>query len=119
MRALVFALGLELGLTLAAASAHAETIAPNEAPNHAGQNVTVEGTVSEVDHATSGRVTFIDMGGHYPNNTFAAVIFKDDAGKFPDVDTLNGRTIDVTGLIRLYQGRAEIILNDPAQIKTK
>jgi DNA/RNA endonuclease YhcR with UshA esterase domain len=119
MRTLVFAFVLELGLMLAAASAHAETIAPNEAPNHVGQNVTVEGTVSEVDHAASRGVTFIDMGGHYPNNPFAAVIFKDDTDKFPDVDTLNGRTIDVTGLIRLYQGRAEIILNDPAKIKTK
>ena len=117
MRALVFAFVLRLMLT--AASAHAETIAPNDAPNHVGQNVTVEGTVSEVDHASSGNMTFIDMGGHYPNNTFAAIIFKDDAGKFPDVDTLNGKTIDVTGLIRLYQGRAEIILSDPAQIKTK
>jgi DNA/RNA endonuclease YhcR with UshA esterase domain len=117
MRVLAFV--LVPGLMLAAASAQAETIAPSEAPNHAGQNVTVEGAVSDVDHAASGRATFIDMGGHYPNNPFAAVIFKDDADKFPDVDTLNGKTIDVTGLIRLYQGRAEIILNDPAQIKSK
>ena len=117
MRALVFA--FVPGLMLAAASAHAEPIAPNEAANHIGQNVTVEGTVSEVDHAASRGMTFIDMGGHYPNNTFAAIIFKDDAAKFPDVDTLNGKTIDVTGVIRLYQGRAEIIVNDPAQIKTK
>jgi DNA/RNA endonuclease YhcR with UshA esterase domain len=115
MRVLAFV----LGLMLAAASAQAETIAPNEARDHVGQNVTIEGAVSDVDHAASGRMTFIDMGGHYPNNTFAAIIFKDDADKFPDVDALNGKTIDVTGLIRLYQGRAEIILNDPAQIKTK
>jgi DNA/RNA endonuclease YhcR with UshA esterase domain len=117
MRALAFV--LVPGLMLAAASANAQTVAPNEARDHVGQNVTVEGAVSDVDHAASRSATFIDMGGHYPNNTFAAVIFKDDADKFPDVDTLNGKTIDVTGLIRLYQGRAEIILNDPAQIKSK
>ena len=99
MQALVFA--FVPGLMLAAAAAHAEPIAPNEAANHIGQNVTVEGTVTEVDHAASRGMTFIDMGGHYPNNTFAAIIFKDDAGKFPDVDKLNGKTIDVTGVIRL------------------
>ena len=115
MRALVFA----LVLTLAATPVVAETIAPNEARNHVGQNVTVEGAVSGVHHAASGSVTFIDMGGSYPNNTFTSIILKDDANKFPDVDTLNGKTIDVTGPIRLYQGRPEIILNDPAQLKAK
>jgi DNA/RNA endonuclease YhcR with UshA esterase domain len=115
MRILIFA----LLLTLAGAPALAEAIGPNEARDHIGQNVTVEGVVSEVHHAASGRATFIDMGGRYPNNTVTAVIFKDDAGKFPDVDALDGKTIDVIGSIRLYQGRPEIILNDPAQLKVK
>jgi hypothetical protein len=66
-----------------AAPALAETITPPEAKNHIGQNVTVEGAVSEVHHAQSGRAIFADMGGHYPNNTFTAVIFKDDFNKFP------------------------------------
>jgi DNA/RNA endonuclease YhcR with UshA esterase domain len=62
---------------------------------------------------------FIDMGGHYPNNVFAGVIFIDDAGKFPGVDSLDGKVVDITGTIKFYQGRTEIILNDPAQIKAK
>ena len=62
--------------------------------------MTVEGVVSDVHHAASGRATFIDIGGRYPNNPFTAVIFSDDASKFPDVDTLNGKTVDVTGMIK-------------------
>jgi len=39
--------------------------------------------------------------------------------KFPDVDSLEGKTIDITGTIKLYNKRLEIILNDPEQIKIK
>jgi len=95
------------------------TIAPAAAKDHVGEVVTVEGPVSEIHHAASGRATFIDMGGRYPNNAFAAVIFQSDADKFPNVDALNGKTIDVSGRIRLYRGTPEIILNDPGQVKVK
>jgi DNA/RNA endonuclease YhcR with UshA esterase domain len=115
MRAVVLA----LLLTLTAAPALAETVTAPEAKNHIGQNVTVEGAVIEVHHAQSGKAIFIDFGGRYPNNTFAAVIFKDDFNKFPNVDSLVGKTIDITGLIKEYRGRPEIIVNDPGQIKVK
>jgi DNA/RNA endonuclease YhcR with UshA esterase domain len=104
---------------LLATSAWAETITPSEAPTHIGQNVTVEGVVSEVHHAASGRATFIDMGGRYPNNVFTAVIFSENESKFPRVDSLEGKTIDVTGRIIVYKGRPEIILNDPEQIRVR
>ncbi len=115
MRAFILA----LGFILAPALALAETITPADTPKYVGKSVTVEGAVSEVHHSASGKMTFIDMGGRYPNNTFAGVIFSDDANKFLDVDSLNGKTVDITGTIKLYQGRTEIILNDPAQIKGK
>jgi DNA/RNA endonuclease YhcR with UshA esterase domain len=99
--------------------AQVPAIAPGAAKSHIGEQVTVEGVVSEVHHAASGRATFIDMGGRYPNNAFAAVIFESDAGKFPNVDALDGKTVDVSGRIQLYRGKPEIILNDPGQIKAK
>jgi DNA/RNA endonuclease YhcR with UshA esterase domain len=115
MRMLVLA----FGLLLTATPAFAETIPPSAAKNHVGQTVTVEGVVSEVHHAASGKVIFIDMGGRFPNNPFAAVIFKEDFDKFPDVDSLEGKTIAVTGLIKSYEGKPETILHDPGQIKAK
>ena len=104
---------------VAATPAFAETIAPSDTPKYVGKSVTVEGLVSEVHHAASGKVIFVDIGGRYPDSAFAGIIFSDDAPKFPDVDSLEGKTVDITGAIRSYQGRPEIILNDPAQIKTK
>jgi hypothetical protein len=103
----------------AATPALAETISPCDAEKYVGKSVTVEGAVNEVHHAASGKVTFVDMCGRYPNNVFTGVIFNDDAPKFPDVDLPDGKTIDVTGTIKLYNKRPEIILNDPAQIKAK
>ena len=94
-------------------------IAAADAKAHVGQTVTVEGVVSEVHTAASGRATFIDIGGRYPNNTFTAVIFSRDVTKFSNVDALDGKTVDITGPVRLHNGRPEIILNDPGQIKAK
>ena len=116
MRVLVFA----LGLALAAASAHAETIiAAADAAKHVGETVTVEGSVSAVHTDSRSGVTFIDVGGHFPDQAFTGVIFKGDASKFPNVESLTGKVVDMTGPVHAFKGKPETILNDPAQIKTK
>ncbi len=121
MKAFDFLLGLGFALAAVPAPALAQTqmIAAADAKTHIGQTVTVEGVVGEVHTAASGRATFIDTGGRYPNNTFTAVIFSRDVTKFSNVDALNGKTVDVTGPVRLHNGKPEIILNDPGQIKAK
>ncbi len=40
-------------------------------------------------------------------------------GKFPNVKALEGKTIAVTGTIKLYKGKTEIMLNNAGQIKLK
>ena len=115
MRMLVLA----LGLALTAPPALAQTIEPSEAQAHGGQTVTVEGTISEIGTGARSGVTFLDMGGHYPDNDFAAVITAEDAAKFPNVEALSGKTVQVTGEVRFYKGHAQIIVNDAAQIKIK
>ena len=119
MEEILRALVLILGFVLAATPAAAETIKPADARAHVGQTVTVEGVVSEVHVASGSGMTFIDMGGRYPDNAFAAVIFRDDAGKFPNVAALNGKTVDITGAVKLFKGKAEIILKDAAQLKRR
>jgi DNA/RNA endonuclease YhcR with UshA esterase domain len=111
---------LILAFTLAftAAPALAETIAPADARKHVDQTVTVEGQVSDV-HTTGSGTIFLDIGGRYPDNAFAAVIFADDAGQFPDTDKFSGKTVDITGVVRLYKGKPEIILKSVDQIKAK
>ncbi len=116
MRALILA----LVLLLAAAPALAQTvISPADAPKHLGETVTIEGPASEVHIDSRSGVTFINMGGRFPNQACTGVIFKDYASKFPDLDSLPGKVIDITGRVKEYKGRCEIILDDPAQLKVK
>ena len=115
MRALV----LVLTWVLIAAPALAETIRPADARAHVGESVTVEGTVDEVHTARRSGVTFLDLGGRYPNQIFTGVIFAEDAGKFPAVHALEGKTVDISGRVRLYRGRPEIILRDAGQLKAR
>ena len=107
---------LLVALTATAACGRGGTISIADAGSYVGQNVTVEGVVSGVYTARSG-VTFIDMGGSYPNNQFAGVIFADDANKVGDVSGLTGKTVDLTGTVQMYRGKPEIILKSADQIK--
>jgi len=107
---------LALGFMMAALPARAQTIAPAEVKAHVGQTVTVEAAVSDVHTGRAG-VIFIDIGGAYPDNEFAAVIFASDRAKFPNVGTLKGKTVAISGPVVLYQNRPEIILKTVDQLK--
>ncbi len=97
----------------------AAVISPTEAASHVGEHATVEGVVSEVHTARSGKATFIDMGGRYPNNAFTAVIFERSMSAVGDVSGLEGKTGDVSGTITLYRGKPEIIVTARDQIGVK
>jgi endonuclease YncB( thermonuclease family) len=86
-----------------------------EAANHVGEFACVSG---EIDHVyTSGKGTvFLNFCPDYKTCPFGAVIFNSDAYKFPNPKQYEGRTVQITGLIRSYQGRPEIILKDSSQI---
>jgi DNA/RNA endonuclease YhcR with UshA esterase domain len=97
----------------------AAVIPATAASSHVGQSTTVEGVVSEVHTARSGKETFIDIGGMYPNQTFTAVIFANAMPAVGDVSGLTGKTVDVTGAIQTYQGKPEVIIASRAQIRVK
>ena len=110
-----FAIVLFVAL-FAATAAMAGTISVTAVGSHVGQTATVEGVVSGVYTSRSG-TTFIDMGGPYPNNLFAGVIFSENTAKVGDVSELTGKTVDLSGTIKLYKGKSEIILKAADQVK--
>jgi DNA/RNA endonuclease YhcR with UshA esterase domain len=87
-----------------------------EAKNHKGQYATVKGTVYDVNVSETGTVSFV-MDGNYPKHLFTAVIFKKDVPKFPEVNEYTGLTLEVTGVIKMSEGKPEIILKSPKQIR--
>src|ERR1700683_3832279 len=112
MRTLILA----LGFIVAALPAQAQTTAPAEGKAHGGQTVRRQAAVSGVHTGRAG-VTFIDIGGAYPDNDFAAVIFASDRAKFPNAGDLKGKTVAISGQVVLYQNRPEIILKTADQLK--
>jgi len=93
----------------------AKRIDYTEAPNHVGEYVCV---VGKVDHVSRPKeTTFLNFCPDYKTCPFGAVIFRADEYKFPNPEQYEGKTVEITGLIKSYQGRPEIILKEPGQIK--
>lgn len=92
------------------------TIDFKEASNHIGEYATVRGRVDNVFTSAKGN-TFLNFCPNYKTCPFSATIFNSDSYKFANLKQYEGRIVEITGLIKTYQGRAEIIINDPSQIK--
>ena len=86
-----------------------------EAVDHIGENATVVGTISQIFTSKSGTI-FLDFCENFQTCPFSAVIFASDAAKFKDLDKYK-KEVRLTGLIKSYQGKAEIILDGPEQIE--
>ena len=107
------------------ANPSASTIATTSAPvsisyadanSYIGKNATVSGAPVRVYTSAKGTV-FFDYCVDYKNCPFSVTIFADDAKNFPDLAGYQGKTISVTGVISSYQGKAEMVVSDPSQIK--
>jgi hypothetical protein len=77
----------------------------------------VAGQVLRIFTSHSGN-TFLDFCPDYRSCPFTSVIFASDKDKFGDLESLQGKRVEVRGSITVYQGRAEIIIHDPQQIRT-
>lgn len=86
-----------------------------EAGGHIGEKAIVKGNVVKVFTARSG-VTFLDFCEEFSNCPFSAVIFASDLKKFEDVSKYQ-REVKITGVIKLYNGKAEIVINNPEQVE--
>ncbi|MBI5195074.1 MAG: thermonuclease family protein [Nitrospirae bacterium] len=94
------------------------TICPEEALKNIGRHRTVRFFVSK--SYDSGRAVFFNSKNDFhTSDNFTAVIFEHDKKKFHSdpADYYRGKTIDVSGKIKSYEGRAEIIMDKQSQIR--
>ncbi len=91
-------------------------ISIREAGLHTGENSCVEGRILRVFTSRSGS-TFLDFCEDYRTCPFTSVIFASDRSRFGNLGSLQGRKVDILGAIKTYNGRAEIIIQDPKQIR--
>ena len=102
-------------LSLAAPAKIVPTVTPAEAAKHVGELVIVQGKVEQIV-LTVNLTSHINFGGLYPNHVFTATILKARQSFFSGVKGYEGKVIQVRGVVRLYRGKPEIVLNDPDQI---
>lgn len=88
------------------------------AGNYVGEYKCITGRVDNVFTSAKGN-TFLNFCPDYRTCPFFSVIFSSDSYKFPNPKQYQGKTVEISGLIKTYQGRTEIILNDSSQIKIK
>jgi DNA/RNA endonuclease YhcR with UshA esterase domain len=109
-----------LGLFLCAIVARADkpiVIKDSEAINYVGKEVEVRGRVVSVTTSPLG-TAFINFGGEYPDQTFAGFIAAGSAiASDQRLTMIQGKTISITGVVRLRDGKPEIDIVSADQIK--
>ena len=95
---------------------HASDCIPiHEASQHIGETKCVEGKVLKIRIGEKG-VHFLDFCEDQMACPFTVVVFPSGLKDVGDVRRLVGRTIDIHGEVKLYDGHPEIILNHISQI---
>jgi hypothetical protein len=95
----------------------AEGCAPvADAASLLGKSGCVTGLVLRVFSSRAGN-TFLDFCPNYRTCPFTSVVFDSDRSKFGDLGALAGRQVEIRGAVVAYEGRAEIIIHDPKQIR--
>jgi hypothetical protein len=87
----------------------------HEAGQHVGETKCVAGKVLKIKVGLKG-VHFLDFCEDQMACPFTVVVFASGLKDVGDVRQLEGRTIEIHGAVKLYDGRAEIILNRISQI---
>lgn len=110
-----------IAIALWPAVVQAGSLTADQAAQHVGETATVCGTVASTKYAarSRGQPTFLNLDKPYPNHIFTALIWGTNREKFgrPE-DSLLGKRVCITGAIRLYRGRPEIIVSSPNQLTT-
>jgi hypothetical protein len=94
---------------------HADCIPFDKAPQHVGEIVCVRGRVLKVSASQSG-THYLNFCESYLACPFTVVIFASHLSDIGDVRSLAEREIEIDGLIKLYNGRPEIILAESEQL---
>ena len=64
-------------------------------------------------------ISFINLGATYPNSPLTVVIFAKDSANFkePLAPLYDNKKICITGILNVYKGKTQIMVNKPEQIE--
>jgi DNA/RNA endonuclease YhcR with UshA esterase domain len=88
----------------------------NHAKDHIGETICVKGRVLKISIGRAG-IHFLNFCEDYRTCSFSVVIFPRDLRDVGDVRYMEGKEVEIYGLVKSYQGQAEIILRDVTQLR--
>jgi DNA/RNA endonuclease YhcR with UshA esterase domain len=99
-------------------------LSPADAAKHVGEKCTVEMEVKSVGMSKNGGVAFLNSQEDFKDEmNFTAFLGKEAVEKLKKANGedlaahFKGKTIRVTGTVKLYRERPEIVVDDPEQIQ--
>jgi DNA/RNA endonuclease YhcR with UshA esterase domain len=117
MRKMMFTLAAVLTGSLAFCQV---TVSVDSLASHVGEKVTVCDRVYSTRFLSqsASQPTFLNVGAAYPNSPLTIVIFGDDRKNFkqPPEEAFSGKAICVTGIVKQYKGKAEIVVQTEDQL---
>ncbi len=87
----------------------------DQARKHIGETQCVSGKVLRVESGNGG-VHYLDFCEDYGSCSFSVVVFASDLKRVGDVDQLAGKTVEIRGEVKEYDGRAEVVLDNAKQL---
>lgn len=82
----------------------------------AGQDCAFKGTVSAIYAAPSGKIRILNFDPQY-KKAMSAVVKSEQFDNFPDLETLVGKEVLITGKVVLHRERPEIQLKEIHQLR--
>jgi hypothetical protein len=104
-----------LALLLSTAASASDCLPIRDAGKHVGETKCIVGKVLRVKAGARG-VHFVDFCEDQMACPFTVVVFPSDLKDVGDVRRLAGQVIEIHGPVKLYNGRAEIILSRVSQL---
>jgi DNA/RNA endonuclease YhcR with UshA esterase domain len=96
-------------------------IGAKDAAKHIGDTVTISDKIYSTKLIENTGMVLLDMGGSHPEQLLTIVIKGEDRSKFDSKpeEYYKGRNVKVTGVIINYNGKPEIIVSSPADLKVE
>ncbi|MEI7474336.1 MAG: hypothetical protein WCK67_06110 [bacterium] len=126
MRILVIFIAFLITTGTAFSSVNQEITADNTIKllSEASQYTRITGKIVSTDFDSKSKVVFLNFGNNY-NTSLSALIYQDalhdfeNAGIFDPAAFFKRKDVVLEGIIRISNGKPEIIIDSPTQIKIK
>lgn len=112
---LVLLVTLALGCSAESPRRGPQEIRAEDAADHVGEDVVVAGRIAEISELPNG-TTILNFGAPFPYQVFSVVAFERSLVRFDRRADLRELDIRVRGVVRLYRGRPQIVLDGTAQL---